>query len=54
MNFVSILSAAIQVALAIQAAVAQFAAGQPVVIPQIKTYIGGKHVALDLTVTPLP
>lgn len=27
---------------------------QGVPVPQIRTYVGGKHVAIDITVTPLP
>jgi hypothetical protein len=50
----TIFSTGIQIALAIQAAIAQFASGQPVDIPAIKTYIGGKHVQFDIKVTPLP
>lgn len=26
---------------------------QGVPVPQIRTYVGGKHVAIDITVTPL-
>lgn len=29
------------------------AANQGVPVPQIRTYVGGKHVAIDITVTPL-
>lgn len=27
---------------------------QGVPVPQIRTYVGGKHVAIDITVTPIP
>lgn len=54
MNWLSYLALGAQIINAILAAVGQLAAGQPVSIPQIRTYFGKEHVAIDVTVTPLP
>lgn len=43
-----------QLVTTILAAVTSFISGQPVVAPQIRTYVSGKHVAIDITVTPIP
>jgi hypothetical protein len=39
-------------ALVLEEDYSQFELGQPVSIPAIMTYIGGKHVAIDITITP--
>jgi hypothetical protein len=33
--------------------VVEFEAGQPVSVPAISTYIAGKHVSIEITVTPV-
>lgn len=53
MNWFSIVGLAMNIATQISAAVAELAAGQPVQVPEIRTYFEGKHLAIDITVKPI-
>ncbi len=58
MNYFKYLGTAFSIAQALAEAEAQFASGQPVTVPGIKTYIpvgGGKnaHVEVDISIKPL-
>lgn len=53
MNFFEILSVGATILNALSGALGQLAAGQAVTAPPIRTYIGGKHVELDITVKPV-
>lgn len=53
-NVLAYLGTALQIISAILAAAGSFQSGQPTTVPQIRTYIGKQHVAIDVTVTPIP
>lgn len=52
-NFFQIINLGSTLLAAFTTAASEFATGQPVALPSIRTYIGGKHVELDITVKPL-
>ena len=54
MNFFSILSLGATIFSAIEGVLSNLASGQPVTVPEIRTYVGGHHIAIDLTIKPLP
>ena len=43
-----------QLVTAIEAAAGAVLANSSAAIPQIRTYVGGKHIGIDVTVTGLP
>lgn len=47
------LGTAMQIATALAAAAGAFQSGQPVTVPEIRTYVSGKHIGIDITVKPL-
>lgn len=53
MNFWELVSLGGAVFGALSSALAQLASGQPVQLPEVRTYVGGRHIALDIKVTPL-
>jgi hypothetical protein len=38
----------------VEAEAVNFAAGQPVSVPEIRTYLAGKHVKINVTISQLP
>jgi hypothetical protein len=54
MNAFAYLQVAFAVAEAIMNAAVQFSEGQTVNIPGILTYLGGKHVSIDISIVPMP
>lgn len=54
MNFMSYLGLALTMVNGIASSIAMLAAGQPAVLPEIRTYFSGKHIGINITVNPLP
>lgn len=52
MNWFQELQLALELVTVLQAAYAEIEAGQTAVLPPFATYIGGKHVNIDITVAP--
>jgi hypothetical protein len=52
-NLFQYLPVAFEIVGEFEALEAEFEAGQPVTVPEIKTYIGKQHVSVNVTVTPL-
>ncbi|MGH8165012.1 MAG: hypothetical protein ACREP1_11835 [Rhodanobacteraceae bacterium] len=52
-NFFEVIQVGAAVLGALGSVVAQLSAGQPASLPPVRTYIGGRHVELDVKVTPL-
>lgn len=49
-HFYEILSLGAQVFGVITSAVTSLATGTPVNLPEIRTYVGGKHISLNITI----